>query len=175
VSPPDRSINEHPDIFWGVIASMVVGNVILLTLNIPLVRIFIRILDVRVGVLASLAAVATMLGVYSINNSVFDLWIVLAFGVLGYAMRKVGFEPGPMVLAFVLGGLLEPSVRQALLISGGDPTIFFTRPISGSMIGIVVLVLLLGSLRRVLRRSRSRSRTNSGSGPPDPTLAEASK
>lgn len=153
ITPGPRLIQDHPDIFWGVIASMLVGNLILLALNLPLVRLFIKILDVRVAILVALAVVVTMLGVFSINNSVFDLWVVLAFGVLGYGMRKLGFEPGPLVLAFVLGALLEPAARQALLLSGGDPTVFLTRPISGSMLALAVLALATSLLTARRRRA----------------------
>ncbi|WP_109336060.1 tripartite tricarboxylate transporter permease [Rhodococcus oxybenzonivorans] len=155
VTPGPQLMNEHPDIFWGVIASMVVGNVILLVLNLPLVRVFIRILDVRVAILVALAVVVTMLGVFSINNSIFDLWVVLVFGVLGYVMRKLGFEPGPLVLAFVLGVLLEPAIRQTLLISGGDVTVFVTRPISGTMLALAVVFIGVMAVRSVrARRTR---------------------
>ncbi len=159
VTPGPQLMNEHPDIFWGVIASMVVGNVILLVLNLPLVRVFIRILDVRVAILVALAVVVTMLGVFSINNSIFDLWVVLVFGVLGYAMRKLGFEPGPLVLAFVLGVLLEPAIRQTLLISGGDVTVFVTRPISGTMLAFAVVFIGVMAARS-LRARRTRHVTD---------------
>ncbi|WP_312858497.1 tripartite tricarboxylate transporter permease, partial [Pseudonocardia pini] len=131
VTPGPQLVTDDPEIFWGVIASMLVGNVILLLLNIPLLGAFVQILRVRVGILAALAVLVTMMGVYSVNNSVLDLWVVAVFGVLGFLMRRAGFEPGPLVLAFVLGGLLEPAFRQSLLISGGDPSVFVTRPISG--------------------------------------------
>lgn len=152
VTPGPQLITDNPDIFWGVIVSMLVGNVILLALNLPLVRVFIKILDVRVAILVAFAALATMLGVFSINNSVFDLWIVLLFGVIGYGMRKFGFEPGPLVLAFVLGALLEPSFRQTMLTSGGDLTVFVTRPISGTMIAIIALVVATLFVRSVIGR-----------------------
>jgi putative tricarboxylic transport membrane protein len=152
VTPGPQLMDEHPDIFWDVIASMLVGNIILLVLNLPLVLVFIRILDVRVAILAALATVVTMLGVFSINNSIFDLWIVLVFGVLGYAMRKLVFEPGPLVLAFVLGALLEPAIRQSLLISGGDPTVFLTRPISGTLLALAVAFIGVMAVRSIRSR-----------------------
>ncbi len=145
-------MHENPEIFWGVIASMLLGNVILLILNLPLVRVFIRILDVRVAILAALAVVVTMLGVFSINNSIFDLWVVLAFGVIGYGMRKFGFEPGPLVLAFVLGSMLEPALRQSLLISGGNVAVFVTRPISGTILTLAAAFMTIMALRSVRSR-----------------------
>ncbi|MGH3467269.1 MAG: tripartite tricarboxylate transporter permease [Thermocrispum sp.] len=164
VTPGPQLIDENPDIFWGVIASMLVGNVILLVLNLPLVRVFIRILNIKVAILAALAVVVTMLGVFSINNSVFDLWVVLLFGVIGYGMRKTGFEPGPLVLAFVLGALLEPAVRQSLLTSGGDPSIFVTRPISGTMLAAAALFAVVMAVRS-WRAKRNAVDTSTGTSP----------
>lgn len=152
ITPGPQLMHENPEIFWGVIASMLLGNVILLILNLPLVRVFIRILDVRVAILAALAVVVTMLGVFSINNSIFDLWVVLAFGVIGYGMRKFGFEPGPLVLAFVLGSMLEPALRQSLLISGGNVAVFVTRPISGTILTLAAAFMTIMALRSVRSR-----------------------
>ena len=115
---------------------MYIGNVILLLLSIPLVGIFVRILRVRPAILAPITALITILGVYTINNSTFDIFVMIAFGIVGYLMKKVGFEPGPMVLAFVLGALLENNVRRSLLIFDGDPTGFVTRPISGTILAL---------------------------------------
>ncbi|MDP9487859.1 MAG: tripartite tricarboxylate transporter permease [Actinomycetota bacterium] len=147
ITPGPRLITENPEIFWGVIASMYIGNLILLILNLPLVGVFVQLLRLRVGILAALAVMVSMVGVFSINNSTFDMWVVLAFGLVGYVMRKTGFEPGPLVLAFVLGPVLERSFRQSLLISNGDPTIFFTRPISGTILAIAVLIVALSVFR----------------------------
>jgi putative tricarboxylic transport membrane protein len=143
ITPGPGLINDHPDVFWGVVASMFIGNVILLALNMPLVGIFVRLLSIRATILAPLTVLVTMVGVYSVNNSVFDMWVALAFGLLGYLMKMTGFEPGPLVLAFVLGGLLEISFRQSLLMSNGSPTIFFTRPISAGLLlaGVALLVV----------------------------------
>ena len=99
----------------------------------------------------------TLVGVFSINTNVFDMWMVLVFGLLGYMMRKTGFEPGPLILAFVLGPIMERSFRQSLLISNGDPTIFFTRPISGTLIGIAALIVALSAFQVFRKRSRERA------------------
>jgi putative tricarboxylic transport membrane protein len=154
IPPGPQLITDHPNIFWGVICSMAVGNIMLIILNIPLIGLFVRILKVRVSILAALVVLVTMVGVYSVNNSVFDMWVMLIFGVLGYAMRKTGFEPGPLALAFVLGPLLEQSFRQSLLISDGQLGIFVTRPISGSILAVAVLVIGY-SIFNHLRRRRS--------------------
>ena len=143
VSPGPQLVEENPELFWGVINSMYIGNILLLILSIPLVGVFVRVLRVRPAILAPITALITILGVYTINNSTFDIFVMIIFGVIGYLMKKTGFEPGPMVLAFVLGAILEDSVRRSLLIFDGDPTGFFTRPISGTILAFFVLVVLL--------------------------------
>ncbi|GAB3708874.1 tripartite tricarboxylate transporter permease [Mariniluteicoccus flavus] len=154
VTPSPQLINEHPEIFWGVIASMYVGNLMLLVLNMPLVGVFVRVLQVRAGILTSFALVITMAGVYSINNDLFDMGVVIVFGLLGWAMKKTGFEPGPLVLAFVLGPILEQAFRQSMLISNGNPAIFVTRPISGTILVTLVVALVAVTFgRKVLRKT----------------------
>ena len=143
ITPGPQLVEERPDLFWGVINSMYIGNILLLILSIPLVGVFVRILRVRPAILAPITALITVLGVYTINNSIFDMFVMIAFGILGYLMKKTGFEPGPMVLAFVLGAILEDSVRRSLLIFDGDPTGFVTRPISGTILAAFVLVAVL--------------------------------
>ncbi len=154
VSPGPQLVEERPDVFWGVINSMYIGNLMLLVLSIPLVGLFVRILRVRPAILAPITGLITILGVYTINNSTFDIFVMIAFGVLGWLMKKGGFEPGPMVLAFVLGAILEDNVRRSLLLFEGDPTGFVTRPISG-----VILLVLLGAILlpivQWIRRRRS--------------------
>ena len=113
VTPGPQLIDERPDLFWGVVNSMYIGNLILLLLSIPLVGVFVRILRVRPAILAPITALITILGVYTIRNSVFDIFLMIFFGVVGYLMKKTGFEPGPMVLAFVLGSLIESSFRRS--------------------------------------------------------------
>jgi len=155
IAPGPQLVDEHPDLFWGVINSMYIGNVLLLILSIPLVGLFVRILRVRPAILAPITALITILGVYTINNSVFDIFLMIGFGVVGYLMKKAGFDPGPMVLAFVLGSLVESSARRSMLIFGGDPTGFFTRPLSGTILAIFVVVALVPMVRSLLRRRSS--------------------
>jgi putative tricarboxylic transport membrane protein len=155
IAPGPQLVAEHPDLFWGVINSMYIGNLLLLILSIPLVGLFVRILRVRPAILAPITALITILGVYTINNSVFDIFLMIGFGIVGYLMKKAGFDPGPMVLAFVLGSLVESSARRSMLIFGGDPTGFFTRPLSGTILAIFVVVALLPIVRTLLRRRRS--------------------
>lgn len=149
-------IDQNPDIFWGVIASMFIGNLMLLALNIPLVGIFVQLLRVRGGILAAFALLITMAGVFSVNNDVFDMWVVLAFGVLGWLMKKTGFEPGPLVLAFVLGAILETNFRRAMLTSDGQFDTFFTRPLSGTIFALMALVIVYSTVMGIRRQRRGR-------------------
>lgn len=152
ITPGPNMINEHPDVVWGVIDSMWIGNLFLLVMSIPLVRIFISVLRVRATILAPLTLLVVLIGAYAIRNSVVDLWIVFAFGVLGYLMKKFGFEPGPLALAFILGNLLETSVRQSLQLFQGDVTGFVTRPVSGGLLLVFAVAVASALSRRGLAR-----------------------
>ena len=120
-----------------------------------LVGLFVRILRVRPAILAPVTVMITLIGVYTVNNSVFDIVLVIVFGALGYLMKKLGFEPGPLVLAFVLGSLLEDSLRRSLLIFDGAPTGFLTRPISGTLLVVFLLVALLPAIQALRHRRRA--------------------
>jgi putative tricarboxylic transport membrane protein len=157
VSVGPRLVNDDPELFWGVVNSMYIGNILLLIMSIPLVGLFVKILRVRPAILAPITVLITLIGVYTVNNSVFDIVLVIAFGALGYVMKKLGFDPGPLVLAFVLGTLLEDSLRRSLLVFDGDPVGFLTRPISGTLLAIFVVVALLPLLQGALARRRSAS------------------
>src|SRR3954468_701053 len=157
VSPGPQLVDERPDVFWGVINSMYIGNLILLALSIPLVGLFVRILRVRPAILAPITALITILGVYTINNSVFDIFVMVVFGLIGYLMKKTGFEPGPMVLAFVLGAIVESSVRRSMLIFDGDPSGFFTRPISGTILALFLVVALWPAAKHLLKARKDRA------------------
>jgi putative tricarboxylic transport membrane protein len=152
VSPGPQLVAQEPELFWGVINSMYLGNVLLLVMSIPLVGVFVKILRVRATVLAPITVLITLVGVYTVGNDAFDIVLVIVFGALGYLMKKLGFEPGPLVLAFVLGSLLEDSLRRSLIIFEGDPTGFVTRPISGTLMAAFVVVALLPLVRPLLRR-----------------------
>lgn len=153
ITPGPQLISMHPELFWSVVASMYIGNVILLLLNLPLVGLFIQLLRIRSTFLMPFAILITLIGVYSISNDGFNMWIVLLFGAIGYLMRKTGFDPGPMVIAFVLGQILERSFRQSLLMSGGDLAVFALRPISGT-----ILVLALAAAGLIVVQGRRRKR-----------------
>jgi len=152
ITPGPFLVAEHPDVFWGVIASMYVGNVMLLVLNLPLVGLWVQMLRVPYGILAPVIVLFTTIGVYSVQNQVFDIYSMLFFAVLGYGMRKLNFDPAPLPLAFVLGPMLENSLRQSLLISGGDPTIFVSRPISGTLLALMLVVIVGQSVFYMMRK-----------------------
>jgi putative tricarboxylic transport membrane protein len=149
VTPGPFLISEKPDLFWGVIASMYIGNVMLLILNLPLVGVWVQLLRVPYSILAPVIVLFCCVGVYSARNSAFDIWVMGVFGIIGYFLRKLEFEPGPMILAFVLGPILENGLRQSLLMSAGSPLIFVTRPISGSLVAVLVLFILIQAAFRL--------------------------
>jgi putative tricarboxylic transport membrane protein len=152
VRPGPLLVTDHPDVFWGLLASMYIGNVVLLALNLPLIWLWIRLLRVPYPILAPFILVFVMVGAYSVNNSVFDLGLTVAFGVLGYLMRRLDFEPAPLVLAMILGPQLEASLRRSLIHSRGDLTVFFQRPISAVLLALALLLLASAGLRRFLGR-----------------------
>ena len=142
VTPGPFLLKEHADVFWGVVASMYIGNVMLLVLNLPLVGMWAQLLRVPYAFMAPLIMVLTLVGVYSVNNSTFDIWVMVIMGIFGYLARKLKFDLGPLLLAFVLGPIMERSLRQALLMSHGSFGIFFTRPISGALMATAILFVL---------------------------------
>jgi putative tricarboxylic transport membrane protein len=152
IQPGPLLLTEHPNLFWGVIASMYIGNVMLLGLNLPLIGLWVRLLKVPYHFLAVLIVVIVMIGAYSLKNSAFDVGMIVIFGILGYVARKNGFPFAPCVLAMILGRTLEQSVQQALKISGADPMIFIERPISAALLALIVLVVLIPVFRRAWRR-----------------------
>jgi len=152
VSPGPMLITQQPQLFWGFIASMYVGNVVLLILNLPLVGLFVNLLRIPYPVLYPIIIVFCVLGVYAVNGSVVDVWIMVAMGLLGYVLRKVGFETAPIVLGVVLAPLIEMSLRQSLAMSDGQYSIFASRPIAATLLG-VGLVLLILSLRPLVSRT----------------------
>ncbi|GAA2454293.1 tripartite tricarboxylate transporter permease [Actinomadura vinacea] len=142
ITPGPTLVDEKPDLFWGVVNSMYVGNLLLLAMSMPLIGLFVRVLRVRAAILAPLTILITMIGVYTVRLSVFDMFLMVGLGVLGYLMKKAGFEPGPLVLAFVLGELLESSFRRSMRIFGGDLTGFLTQPITASLLALILLIVL---------------------------------
>lgn len=142
VQPGPMLVKEHPELFWGTVASMYVGNAMLLVLNLPLIGMWVRILKVPYPILFPLILLFCLIGCYSLNNSVTEVIIMVLFGLIGYTFKKFQYEGPPLVLALVLGPMMENSLRQALLMSGGSPVIFFSRPISAALMGIAILLLV---------------------------------
>jgi len=143
IRPGPQLMTNQPDLFWGLIASMWVGNLMLLVLNLPLIGLWVRLLRVPYKVLFPCILLLCCIGIYSLNRSGFDLVMAAGFGLLGYIFIKIGCEPAPLLLGFVLGPMLEEYFRRAMLISQGNPMIFITRPISGTLIALVVILLVL--------------------------------
>jgi len=142
IQPGPFFINENPNIFWGFVASMYVGNVFLLVLNLPLIGIWVRALKVPYRILMPLIALFCLIGAYGVNSSAFDIFVMIFFGALGYMMRKFGYEAAPLILAVVLGPMMEQALRQSLLMSRGSFLIFVSRPISVVALSVAFLLLL---------------------------------
>jgi putative tricarboxylic transport membrane protein len=136
-------MTTEPALFWGLIASMWVGNAMLLALNLPLIGIWVRMIQVPYRYLFPMIAVFCAIGVFSLSNTAFDLYIMVAFGLFGYVLKKLGCEPAPMLFGFVLGAAMEEYLRRTLLISHGDPSVLITRPISATLLGVSALCLAL--------------------------------
>jgi putative tricarboxylic transport membrane protein len=151
-------VNEHPDVFWGFVASMYVGNIMLLALNLPLVSIFVWVLRIPYAYLYPLIIMFCIIGVYETNNSIVDVWIMLIMGVVGYALRKFEFDPAPLVLGLVISPILEQSLRQSLIMSNGNYFIFFQRPISAGLLLVSIALLGLAAMSFVLKRKDWRTK-----------------
>ncbi len=157
VFPGPLLIRQNPEIFWGFIASMYVGNMVLIILNIPLVGLFVNLLRVPYRILYPLIVAFCFLGVYAINGSVFEVWIMMLMGFLGYALRKVDLEASPIVIGLVLTPMLENALRQSLIMSWGSYAIFFKRPISASLLaaaGVLLILALWPWVRRIFGQGR---------------------
>lgn len=138
VTPGPRLIENHPDIFWGVIASMYIGSIFLLIINLPMIRVFVQILRVPGSVLMPLIVAVAFFGVYSVNNRLFDIWLAVIFGVVGFLFKKTGIGPGPLILGFVLAPMIEAHWRRMLLMGEGSMAIIFDRPVALAMIALMV-------------------------------------
>jgi putative tricarboxylic transport membrane protein len=146
IVPGPQVMTKQPDLFWGMIASMWVGNLALVVINLPLVGLWVRLLRVPYRMLFPAILIFCNIGNYSINNAPFDVAMTAVFAVMGYWLIKHDFEPAPMLLGFVLGPLMEENLRRAMLIARGDPTTLVTRPISGTLLAISLFLLVLAAL-----------------------------
>ncbi|BBK42094.1 hypothetical protein STVA_21140 [Allostella vacuolata] len=152
IQPGPQVLVSQPALFWGLIASMWIGNLMLLVINLPLIGMWVALLRVPYRLLYTAILVFSAIGVYSINNSVFDVFLTAGFGLLGYFFIKVGAEPAPLLLGFVLGPMMEENLRRAMRISGGDPMMLVERPISLGLLvasAVLLVLVLLPKLRRV--------------------------
>ncbi|MBC7649016.1 MAG: tripartite tricarboxylate transporter permease [Vitreoscilla sp.] len=141
IQPGPQVMTSNPELFWGLIASMWIGNAMLIILNLPLIGMWIKLLTVPYRYLYPSIVLFCAIGVYSTNNNTFDIWMVGAFGVIGYMFLKLSVEPGPLLLGFILGPMMEENLRRALLLSRGDWSVFVTRPLSAGLLGAAVLLL----------------------------------
>ena len=148
ISPGPMLIQQQPDLFWGFVASMYVGNVVLLILNLPMVGLFVNLLRIPYAYLYPCILCFCILGTYSVANNIVDVWILLSMGAIGYGLRKFGYDLAPVALGLVLAPMLELSLRQSLAMSSGSYAIFFERPISLTLLIVAVLLTTLLVVRR---------------------------
>ena len=153
IQPGPSVITEQPVLFWGLITSMWIGNAMLLVLNLPLVGLWVRMISVPYHLLYPAILVFCAIGVFSLNNSEFDVYLMAVFGVLGYVFRKLECEPAPLMLGFILGPMMEEFLRRALLLSNGDPMVLFSRPLSATML-VLAVAAMIAVLSPVVRKKR---------------------
>jgi putative tricarboxylic transport membrane protein len=158
VPPGPTLVNDHPDVFWGFVASMYVGNLMLLALNLPLVGLFVNLLRIPYAYLYPLIIMFCVIGVYEVNHSIVDVWIMLIMGVVGYGLKKFGLDPAPLVLGLVIAPLFEMSLRQSLIMSNGDWLIFGQRPIALTLLLMCLALLLMAAWSAIRRRKDWRAR-----------------
>jgi putative tricarboxylic transport membrane protein len=163
IQPGPNMIAQHPDLFWGLVASMWIGNCFLLILNVPMVRYLLSVFKIPYVVLFPSILFFCCVGTYSVNNSLEDVFVTAAFGLMGYVMLRLSLDPAPLMLGFILGPMLEENFRRSLLLSRGSFSIFVTRPISGTLMGLIAL-FVLWQLVAFVRQVRKSPRIDRGSG-----------
>jgi len=146
IQPGPQVMTSNPALFWGLIASMWIGNLMLIILNLPLIGVWVKLLTIPYRHLYPAILVFCCIGVYSVNNTVFDIYLTAAFGILGYVFMKFKCEAPPLLLGFVLGPMMEENFRRALLLSRGDFSVFVTRPLSASLLAVAALLVVLVSV-----------------------------
>jgi TctA family transporter len=152
IQPGPQVMSSNPALFWGLIASMWIGNLMLVILNLPLIGIWIKLLTVPYRVLYPAILLFCCVGAYSINNNIFDVFMTIPFAILGYLFKKFDCEPAPLLLGFVLGKLMEEFLRRAMTISRGDATVFFTRPLSASLLAVAIILLVIVFLPSISKK-----------------------
>jgi putative tricarboxylic transport membrane protein len=153
IAPGAAVMEKRPDLFWGMVASMWIGNLMLLVINLPMIGMWVKLLKVPYRMLYPAILIFCLIGIYTINNSVTDMWLTAVFAIFGYILFKFQCEPAPLVLGFILGPLMEENLRRAMVLSRGDPSIFFVRPISLTLLLMAFAILLLIVLPQ-FRRTR---------------------
>jgi putative tricarboxylic transport membrane protein len=152
IQPGPQIMTAKPDLFWGMIASMWVGNFLLVVLNLPMIGMWVKLLTVKYDYLFPAILIFCCIGVYSISNATMDVLLAALFGFIGYAFIKMEMEPAPLLLGFVLGPMMEENLRRALLLSRGDPVVFFTRPISLTLLIIAAILLVIVASPAIARK-----------------------
>ena len=162
ITPGPQILTTHPEMFWGVVASMLIGNAMLVIINLPLIGVWVRFLKIPYGLFYPAILVFACIGVYSVANSTADLFLLIVFGLLGYLLSKWKCEATPLMLAFVLGPMMEENFRRAMQMARGDATVFVTQPISAVLLllsaGLLLMVVLPAMRARRTRRSRRNER-----------------
>ena len=146
IIPGPQVMEKNPTLFWGMVASMWIGNLMLLVINLPLIGLWVRLLKVPYRLMFPAILIFCCIGIYSINNNPTDVMATAVFGLVGYVLFKLGFEPAPLLLGFVLGKLMEEKLRQALILSRGSFSTFIERPVSGTLLAVAVVMLVLALL-----------------------------
>jgi len=152
IQPGPQVMTSNPQLFWGLIASMWVGNLMLVILNLPLIGMWIKLLTVPYRFLFPAITLFCCIGVYTLNNSTFDVYMTALFALIGYLFYKLGVEPAPLLLGFILGPMMEENLRRALLLSRGDWTTFVTRPLSSGLLIAAALMIVVVSLPSISKR-----------------------
>jgi putative tricarboxylic transport membrane protein len=152
IQPGPEVMTQRPDLFWGLIASMWIGNLMLVVLNLPLIGLWVKLLRVPYRLLFPAIMAFSAIGIYSVNNSSFEIYLTALFGIFGFVCMKLGFPPAPMLLGYVLGPMMEENLRRSMLMSGGDPSVFLARPLSLAFIVATVLILVVMVLPAVRAR-----------------------
>jgi TctA family transporter len=152
IQPGPEVMSQRPELFWGLIASMWIGNLMLVVLNLPLIGLWVKLLRVPYRLLFPAIMAFSAIGVYSVNNSSFEIYLTALFGIFGFVCVKLGFPAAPLLLGYVLGPMMEENLRRSMLMSGGDPSVFVTRPISLAFIVATVLILVVMVLPAVRQR-----------------------
>jgi TctA family transporter len=152
IQPGPQVMTSNPELFWGLIASMWIGNLMLVILNLPMIGLWIKLLSIPYKWLFPAIVLFCAVGVYSENNNTFEIWMVAIFGVLGYVFHKLGCEPAPLLLGLILGPMMEENLRRALLLSRGEWSVLVTRPLSASLLAVAAVLLVIVLLPNVRKK-----------------------